>query len=698
MTFRRAPDMLPTDDRSRQAVPSSRSLASASLASENLSAKQSVTEVSSGRLDHSTLKYSLLGPSLLKAGQESVDQSKVCTLAGFARGNRQRRPSRKTTNCTCKVSDIIYNASKGSKYFDREVERDKILSSKIEQILAKKAKLEQLDFSRDLRLADALITQLESGRDLSQHMAHIDVDSFYAAVELLDRPHLASVPFAVGGGVLSTCNYVARKFGCRSGMASFIAKKLCPQLVVLKPDFAKYNAKAQEIRQVLAGYDPRFESASCDEAYLNITNYCAIHKMAPAEVVSQLRQEVAEKTKVTVSAGIAANMRLAKICSNMNKPNGQYCLPNDRTIIMEFMKDLPCRKVNGIGRALERELAAVGVKTCGDVFQLRMFLNRLFGEKAYNFLLRCYLGLGRIKVQPAGEYERKSVGTESTFNAISDPEKLREKLRWTAGELEKDLRRASCKGRTLVLKIKLDSFEVHTRQTVVERALISAGDLYERALAMLCKLEQESPGMKVRLLGLRCTHLVSTKKTDALAFFGVPTPPPGGTEAQRSTSGRKTEALDSGSEWEGWLDASEGLSEAESQQDAAFLVLRQEGQEDQQQPRRHGREITGNPASHGVGRLTAQDEQWQCPVCFRAQPADGRQFNNHIDSCLSRRAILEAVQESSSESHARAREPSTTSSGKRKARTRAEKKQGRHAVTAATSNDSRQKKICFETL
>ncbi|CAK7235093.1 hypothetical protein SCUCBS95973_009152 [Sporothrix curviconia] len=396
-------------------------------------AKPSNVPNASGLLAQDTLKYSLLGPSLLKAGQESVDQSKV--------------------------SEIIYNASKGSKYFDREEERDKNLSLKIDQILEKRAQLKHVDLARDLRLVDALVSQLDGDRDLSQYIVHVDCDAFYAAVELLARPELADVPFAVGGGVLSTCNYVARKFGCRSGMAGFVAKKLCPQLVLLKPDFTKYNAKAQEIRQILADYDPRFESASIDEAYLNVTQYCATHGMSPAEAVDKLRSEVAEKTHVTVSAGIAANTRLAKICSNMNKPNGQFVLANDRAVILDFMKTLPCRKVNGVGRVFERELAALGINTCGDVFEHRMILSRLFGDKACHFLVQCYLGLGRTRVQPAEEYERKSVGTESTFSSMSGSSRLRQKLQWTAEELEKDLKRAECKGRTLVLKVKLHTFE-----------------------------------------------------------------------------------------------------------------------------------------------------------------------------------------------------------------------------------------------
>ncbi|KIH94675.1 DNA polymerase kappa subunit [Sporothrix brasiliensis 5110] len=523
---------------------------------------------------HETLKYSLLGPSLLKAGQESVDQSK-----------------------------------------------------------------------------------LENGRDLSQFIVHVDCDAFYASVELLDRPELADVPFAVGRGVLSTCNYVARKFGCRSGMAGFVAKKLCPQLVLLKPDYTKYNAKAQDIRQILAEYDPRFESASIDEAYLNITQYCSSNNMLPAAAVEKLRQEVAEKTKITVSAGIAANTRLAKICSNMNKPNGQFILPNDRAAILDFMKMLPCRKVNGVGRVFERELAALGINTCGDIFDQRMFLSQLFGNKACHFLVQCYLGLGRTRVQPAEEYERKSVGTESTFASISDIGQLRQKLRWTAEELEKDLKRAACKGRTLVLKIKLHTFEVYTRQVVLPRALQQANDLYGYALPMLSKLEQDIPNMTARLMGLRCTHLIGSKRPDALAFFGIKSPGSTETSSNQNPDNRIEheeirEPIDDDREWEVWPEAESdggGILKARSRDckggsvapplqgpplESELLISQPPAEPAVPEPRPHGKTITANPtsSSSGWGPLSEKKELWSCPSTsrgggeFRRPPAKEDQF------------------------------------------------------------------------
>lgn len=606
---------------------------------------------------HQSLKYSLLGPSLTKAGQDSVDQSKV--------------------------SEIIYAASKGSKFFTREEEKDKILTGKIERILAKKARLEKVDLTRDLRAADALIAQLELSRDLTQSIVHLDCDAFYAAVELLDRPELHDKPFAVGGGVLTTCNYVARKFGCRSGMAGFVAKKLCPELILLPLNFSKYTGKATEVREILAQYDPRFESASIDEAYLNITEYCAEHDMGPAEVVEQMRAEIHEKTKITVSAGIAANSKLAKICSNMNKPNGQYVLPSDRAAIMTFMRDLPCRKVNGVGRVFERELAAVGIKTCGDIYGQRQYLNQLFGDKAYEFLLHCYLGLGRTNIQPAEEYERKSVGTERTFRDMSDPVQLKDQLRKTADELEKDMRKAECKGRTLVLKVKLHSYEVYTRQVTTPKAVCLADDLYNYSLPILNKLMQEMPGMKLRLMGLRCTHLVSTKKPDTLAFFGLKPKRTESADSAEQSDGsyeRKRPATSEG-QWEQWPEEMLDGYEIDMPQDQP-----PDGVNESDTPSKHGKEIRPNPTPQKKDEPAQEEEWWDCPICSRPQAADERQFNEHIDLCLSRQTIRDTVQQEGLLSGG-------TTPESKKPKVVAEKKRGR--PSHGRGPDPKQKKLCF---
>ncbi|OCK77925.1 DNA-directed polymeras-like protein kappa [Lepidopterella palustris CBS 459.81] len=579
-------------------------------------------------VEHDTLKYSLLGPSLTKAGQDSVDQQKV--------------------------SEIIYNASKGSKFFNNEEVRDRNLTERINKILAHKRQLERVDLASDLRRADTYIAELELSRDLTQTVVHIDCDAFYAAVEELDRPELRDVPMAVGQGVLTTCNYHARKFGCRSGMARFVAMKLCPHLICLPLNFDKYTSKAEEVRAVLAIYDPRFESASIDEAYLNITEYCKQHRMGPDEVVFQLRAEVHEKTKITVSAGIAPNAKLAKIASNRNKPNGQFKIASERATIMEFMKNLPTRKVNGIGRVFERELDAIGVKTCGDIYAHRAYLSKLFGEKAFQFLMQCYLGLGRTKIQPAEEYERKSVGTESTFREMSGKTELREKLRHIAEELEKDLERTQYKGRTLVLKIKLHTYEVLTRQTSPPKAIYSADDLYKYSLPILSKLEKELPNMKLRLMGLRVTHIVSTKK-GGIDFFGLNrrVDMPGGRPPLPKTG--NTAKADDG-EWEVWPEAEFEQAARQEREDEMneLEALSQELQE-QKVPDTAivSAEMVSRPLRKALSPTRGEfieetEELWDCPICLFPQIAEDRSFNAHVDFCLSRQTIKDAVKSTSS--------------------------------------------------
>lgn len=581
---------------------------------------------------HHTLKYHLLGPSLTKSGQDDVDQKKV--------------------------SEIIYEASKGSKFFNNEEVKDKNLTQKIDRILAKKRQLEKLDLTHDLRKADEYIQTLELGRDLTQTIIHIDCDAFYAAVEELDHPELKDVPFAVGKGVLTTCNYHARKYGCRSGMAGYIADKLCPQLIHVSPNFEKYMAKAKEVRAILLKYDARFESASCDEAYCNLTTYCEEHQMAPDDAVEQLRAEVFESCAITVSAGIAANAKLAKICSNKNKPNGQFRLPSDRASIMSFMKDLPTRKVNGIGRVFERELDAIGVKTCGDIYSQRAYLSKLFGEKAFKFLMGVYLGLGRTNVQPAEDYERKSVGTESTFKAISSSGQLRDMLRHVAEELEKDCERTQFKGRTLVLKVKLHTYEVLTRQVAPPKAVHQADDLYNFSLPMLTKLEKEIPGFTLRLMGLRLTQLVSMKKGDIGTFFAPKV---------QTTSKKPTLPTDEG-EWEQWPDSEfEEAARQEKQDD--LDTLEQLSQEYNNTPKISATAHAGTIiASVPAARSEEEEEQWKCPICTQPQTADAVLFNQHIDVCLSKQAIKEIVRADASPSHSPQDQTVNTGQSKKRGR------------------------------
>jgi DNA polymerase kappa len=371
-----------------------------------------------------------------------------------------------------------------------------------------------------------------------------------------------------------------------------------------------------------------------------------------------------------VSAGIAVNAKLAKIASNQKKPNGQFRIPSDRQSILEFMRDLPVRKVNGVGRVFERELDAVGIKTCGDIYAHRDILTQLFGEKAYQFLIQTYLGLGRTTVAPAEEYERKSVGTERTFAEVEGREALRQKLRDIAVELEDDLKRTEFKGRTLVLKVKLHTYEAISRQTAPPFAVQKADDLERFALPMLTRLEKEYPGMRLRLLGLRCTGLVSIAKTE-VNFFGAKS---NGKATDAAASRPKVDA----DGWQIWPESEfEQAAEQERQEDLeAMEKLSQEYDEAANQPSKM-------LVDHD------EDEKWDCPVCARPQVADEKAFNEHIDQCLSRRAIGELVKEQKEQ------EEPITPRLKSPGVTVARKKRGRPPSTTKTNERNVRQKAFF---
>ncbi|KAE8668139.1 DNA polymerase IV [Hibiscus syriacus] len=237
-----------------------------------------------------------------------------------------------------KVQRVVYEMSKGSKYFENEERKEAFIQRKIEHMRARAAKLSAADLSHYQKVAEKRILELEATRELSRIWLHVDMDAFYAAVETLSNPSLKGKPMAVGSmSMLSTANYEARKFGVRAAMPGFIARKLCPDLIFVPTDFKKYTYYSGLTREVFWNYDPNFMAASLDEAYLDITKVCKERGITGGEIAEELRSRVHEETGLTCSAGVAPNRLLAKVCSDINKPNGQFILPNDRMAVMTFI-------------------------------------------------------------------------------------------------------------------------------------------------------------------------------------------------------------------------------------------------------------------------------------------------------------------------------------------------------------------------
>ncbi|KIO28048.1 hypothetical protein M407DRAFT_22680 [Tulasnella calospora MUT 4182] len=467
------------------------------------------------------------------------------------------------------ISRIIAEASVGSKFYENERKKDEELTAKIESLKRKKD-----DLLKEANLveasADRLVAEIEATRDLSQTIVHFDCDAFYASVEMLDDPSLIGKPFGVSPGVLTTASYEARKYGVRSAMPGFIAKKLCPQLILVPLHFERYSEMSEQVMSILRTRDPNMATVSVDEAYLNITEYCQTHDLSPEECVNELRAEVHEKTKLTVSAGIAPNKMLAKICSDRNKPNGQYYLPFEREAIVSFMAELPIRKVPGIGKVSERLLQSFGINTCGDIYRERATISVMDHWLGLHGLLQAYLGIASNDVHPGRREERKSVGSETTFHATSNVEELFKKLEKCAESLAEDLQEKSFAGRTVTLKYKLDTFKLFTRAKSCGRYVSTKEDLLAIGKELFLKENASAKQpLKLRLIGLQVSKLKDLRVDEEKGIMKFFSKSPGSKTPTSDASAKKRRKLDD----DAYIVISSDNSgdEAEEEVDAAFL-------------------------------------------------------------------------------------------------------------------------------
>ncbi|KAH9329668.1 hypothetical protein KI387_001776, partial [Taxus chinensis] len=401
-----------------------------------------------------------------------------------------------------KVQKIVYEMSKGSKYFINEQRKEAYIQHRIDRIRSQAALLTASDIANFEKVADRRVLELEGAKDLSRTWIHVDMDAFYAAVETLENPLLAGKPMAVGNmSMICTANYEARKSGVRAAMPGFIAQKLCPDLTFVPTNMQKYSHYSELTRKVFCEYDPRFIARSLDEAYLDVTDVCKERCMDGKRVAEEIRSTIYAQTGLTCSAGVAPNRLLAKVCSDINKPNGQFVLPNEQPAVMTFVSSLPIRKVNGIGKVTEHMLKdGLGIKTCGDLLDKRAFVVALFSRCSVDFFLSVGLGLGGVE-SPQEEH-RKSISTERTFRATNNEVELFKKLDDIAETLSRDMEKEGLQGRTLTLKLKTEAFEVRTRAVSSLSYIYSKPDILVHASKLL---RAELP-LSLRLMGLRISQ------------------------------------------------------------------------------------------------------------------------------------------------------------------------------------------------
>ena len=365
-----------------------------------------------------------------------------------------------------------------------------------------------------------------------RHILHADLDAFYAAVEQLDRPDLRGKPVLVGGrpeerGVVATASYEARKYGVHSAMPMSVAARLCPEGIIVPPRFDRYSEVSGQVMAIFHDLTDLVEPLSLDEAYLDITAVVAAG-VTPLAVALDLKRRVQAETGLTLSVGVATIKSVAKIASDLNKPDGLVAVPPGEE--SGFLDPLPVGKQWGIGPKTADRLREEGIETIGQLAHqpLDWFVRR-FGKRGGSIHARA---LGKDQEPVQTERVTKSVSAETTFASdISDPERLCAELARLAGNVARHLDRKDLQGRTVTVKLRLADFTTFTRQTTLPVVTHSESTILEKAWRLLSS--ELTPGRAFRLLGVGVSTLGEAPQLQLplLEDMGRPQAPPGGTDS-----------------------------------------------------------------------------------------------------------------------------------------------------------------------
>lgn len=338
---------------------------------------------------------------------------------------------------------------------------------------------------------------------------HGDLDAFYASVEQADNPALRGKPVLVGGspegrGVVLTASYEARAFGPRSAMPMGRALRLCPQAVRVPPRFDRYSEVSRHIMGIFREVTPLVEPLSLDEAFLDVTERLAAGRDEDAQraLAGEIKARVRRETGLTVSIGVGSNKTVAKIASDMGKPDGLVVVPDGEEA--SFLAPLPVRSLWGVGPKAEETLTGMGIRTIGELAKAdEGLLSARFGVRG-GWFHGMANGLDESPVEP--DRVRKSVGSETTFQRdLSDGEELRAQLAGLAEDVSQRLRSVGLKARTVVLKLRYSDFRTITRQATLAGPVDDAAQITASAGRLMDAVA--SPGASFRLLGVHATNL-----------------------------------------------------------------------------------------------------------------------------------------------------------------------------------------------
>lgn len=347
---------------------------------------------------------------------------------------------------------------------------------------------------------------------MERKIIHVDMDAFFAAVEVKDNPRLRGKPIIVGGvserGVVCTCSYEARAFGVRSAMPGFIAKKKCPEGIFLNPRIQRYKEVSKKIFEIFYSITSYVEPVSIDEAYLDIT-HLSEDSMCIAEII---KNEVLEREGLTLSVGISYNKFLAKIASDWNKPNGIKVI--NKEMIPKILFDLPINKVHGLGSKSVKRLNNIGIFNIEQLYSLsEEFMIEYLGKMGMEIYDRIR-GIDNRSVNISRE--RKSIGREITLKRdTNDKEQLSIYLRSFSISIAKTLEKLNIRGKTITIKLKTSSFENHTKSRTLNKYIFKEEEIYEEAIKILNNIVLDR---EIRLIGVSLSSLRENTK-EQLSLF-----------------------------------------------------------------------------------------------------------------------------------------------------------------------------------
>ncbi|HET7366555.1 MAG TPA: DNA polymerase IV [Burkholderiales bacterium] len=337
--------------------------------------------------------------------------------------------------------------------------------------------------------------------DEPRRIIHIDMDAFYASVEQRDNPELRGKPLAVGGspesrGVVAAASYEARKYGVRSALPMARAVRLCPELLIVPPDFAKYREASHKVMEILHSATALVEPLSLDEAYLDVTENLWGEPLA-MNVAQRIKETIRRELELTASAGVAPNKFLAKIASGWQKPDGLTVIAPER--VESFLQKLPVEALWGVGPVTAKKLRAIGIARLVDIRTAdRDVLARTVGSLA-GWLVELSYGRDDRPVEP--NRETKSVSCETTYaKDLTDLREINQQIQLLAEEVAGDLKRKGLRARTVTIKVRYNNFSTVTRSHTTEYFTDSRPDLVNRAQMLLERTE--AGARPVRLLGV----------------------------------------------------------------------------------------------------------------------------------------------------------------------------------------------------